>query len=69
MGAVSPIQAPENSAAALIICVSYKGVPQRSQTQAWFGLYEDKSILIKIGTDMNASRLKLIRDETGDHAY
>ena len=57
------------NAASLIVCVNYRGTPRTQfQTQAWFGLYEDNSTLIQIGTDVDSNRLKLIRDENGDHA-
>jgi hypothetical protein len=56
-------------AASLIACVNYRGTAlTRYQTQAWSGLLEDNSVFIKPGVDADASRLKLIRQENGDHA-
>lgn len=58
-----------HSAASLILCVNYRGAPTTQyQTEAWFGLYEDNLVLIAIGVDGDASHLRLIRDENGDHA-
>ena len=57
------------SAAALILCVNYRGGGKTLyQTQAWLGLYDDNRILIPIGVDADADSLKLIREPNGDHA-
>lgn len=56
-------------AASLITCVNYRGSPTTNyQTEALSGLYEDNSVLIKLGVDADARRLKLIREENADHA-
>jgi hypothetical protein len=58
-----------SSAASLILCINYKGAGSVSyQTQALSGLYEDNQILIPIGLDVDADRLRLIREPNGDHA-
>jgi hypothetical protein len=58
------------ASAALVFCVNYKGVGDTPhQTQAWFGLYEDRNIGIAIGQDVDADHLRLIRDRNGDHAH
>lgn len=67
------IHRPDNpasySAASLILCVNYKGVGSIPyQTQAWSGLYEDNQVLITVGLDADAGRLRLIREPNGDHA-
>lgn len=57
------------SSAALLFCVNYTGEAGiRYQTQAWYGLYEDNNISIPLGLDVNADRLRLIREANGDHA-
>jgi hypothetical protein len=59
----------EGSAAAVIVCVNYRGAPgTRYQTQAWSGLYENQYIIIPIGVDADVSVLRLIREQSGDHA-
>jgi len=58
------------AAATLIICINYQGAADTHyQTQAIAGLYKDRLVIIPIGEDADASRLKLIRQEYGDHAY
>jgi cell division protein FtsL len=71
IGVGGTMQEPNHKAAsALIVCVNYTSVATNNlQTQAWFGLYERRSVLIDLGTDVNATELQLIRDESGDHAY
>lgn len=60
----------EPLAAALIVCVNYSGSPTvRHQTQAWYGLYENNSIFIEKGVDVDSPSLRLIREENGDQAY
>jgi hypothetical protein len=57
------------AAASLIICVNYRGDGiTRYQTQARSGLYEDDQVFIDTGLDVNADRLKLIREPNSDHA-
>lgn len=70
VGAGGTLNVPaDNFAAAFIVCVNYRGIPgSKFQTQAWYGLYEDRSVRIG-NTDMDASHLQLIRNEAGDHAY
>jgi hypothetical protein len=59
----------DGSAAAVIVCVNYRGAPgTRYQTQAWSGLYEKNYVIIPEGVDAEASLLRLIRDQSGDHA-
>jgi hypothetical protein len=56
-------------AASLILCVDYNGTPTPPyQTQAWFGLYQNNSVFINTELDADANNLRLIRDESGDHA-
>lgn len=70
MGVGGTIPDVKNPASALIVCVNYGGTSQNSsQTQAWFGLYENGSVFINITSDADANSLKLIRDGSGDHAY
>jgi hypothetical protein len=57
------------SSAALILCVNYKGAGISYQTQAWFGLYENNSILIPINVDVDADKLRLIREPNGDETH
>lgn len=60
---------PASIAASLILCVNYRtagSVPY--QTQARYGLYEDNQVYITVGADMDAGRLRLIREPNSDHA-
>lgn len=65
----TPGSSVTHAAAALILCVNYRGVTSdRFQTQARASVMEDNSVLIELGTDTDASRLSLIREPSGDHA-
>jgi hypothetical protein len=58
-----------HAAASLILCVNYRGfTSDRLQTQARFSVAEDRSLLIELGNDTDASRLHLVREPRGDHA-
>jgi prefoldin subunit 5 len=58
-----------HSAASLILCVNYRGITSdRFQSQARVSVFEDKAILIELGTDTDATRLSLVREPNGDHA-
>lgn len=64
-----PLKKDSRNATALIICINYQGgLKMHYQTQAWAGLYEDNSIFIAPGVDVDLNRLRLIREANGDHA-
>ena len=54
--------------AALITCTNYIGSKgSRYQTQSWSGLYDNRSVFIPVGVDIDSSEgLTLIRDPNGD---
>ncbi len=67
LGNVGSVERPANGAAALLICVDYDTPSgHQYQTRAWFGLYENREIVLPNDADADASILTLIREPSGD---